>query len=78
MFGYWQARRFVVNRLRFVDAVHGIGAPVIAGLGAALLVAPFTILPLIGTGTALLFGASVALGVKAGAREIRGRLGSGD
>jgi hypothetical protein len=33
--------------------------------------------PLIGTGTALLFGLSVALGVSSGARDIRKRLGAG-
>ena len=78
MIGYWQARKFVTSKLRFVDAVHGLGAPVIAGLVAALVAAPFTLLPFIGAGTALLFGASVALGVRAGAQEIRGRLSSGD
>jgi len=34
-------------------------------------------LPLVGTGTAILFGASVALGVNAGARDIRKRIGAG-
>jgi hypothetical protein len=35
------------------------------------------ILPLVGTGTAVLFGLGVALGVSAGAKEIRKRIGAG-
>ena len=76
-FGYWQARKFTTNRLRFVDAVHRPIAPVIAGIGAALVAIPLAaFLPLIGTGTALLFGAAVATGVASGAREIRRRIGA--
>lgn len=78
LFGYWQARRFTQNKLRYVDAVHKAIAPVIAGVGAALIAAPVVaLLPLVGTGTALLFGTGVAMGVSAGAREIRRRIGSG-
>jgi len=78
LIGYWQARQFTQNRLRFVDAVHKGIAPVLAGVGAALVLAPVTwLVPFIGTGTALLFGVGVAMGVKAGSREIRKRIGSG-
>jgi hypothetical protein len=77
-FGYWQARQFTQNRLRYVDAVHKATAPVLAGLAAAVIALPFVwFLPLVGTGTALLFGGSVALGVNAGSRDIRKRLGAG-
>jgi hypothetical protein len=76
--GFWQARQFTQNKLRFVDAVHRPGTSVIAGVGAALIAAPVVwLLPLVGIGTALLFGAGVALGVNSGAKEIRKRIGSG-
>lgn len=79
--GYFGARRFVSQRLRFVDAVQKPGVPLVAGLGAALLAAPIVwALPLVGAGTAILFGASVGAGVRAGRRVIRlaeYRIGSG-
>ena len=59
MFGYWQARQFTQNKLRFVDGVHKMGVPLLAGLGAALI------------------ALGVALGVSAGAKEIRKRIGAG-
>jgi hypothetical protein len=78
IFGYWQARQFTQNKLRFVDGVHKMAVPFLAGLGAALVAAPIVwILPLVGTGTALLFGLGVGLGVSAGAKEIRKRIGAG-
>lgn len=75
-FGYTIARRFVRSKLRYVDASRSRRAPWLAAAGAALLASPFTFLPLIGGGTALLFGASVGLGVAHGARDTR-HLGSG-
>ena len=76
--GYWQARQFTQNKLRYVDAVHKAIVPVGAGIAAALLAAPVVwLVPLIGAGTALLFGAGVGMGVAAGARDIRKRLGAG-
>jgi hypothetical protein len=78
LFGFWQARRFTVNRLQYVDAVQNGLAPVLAGVGAAIIAAPVVwFLPLVGTGTAILFGLSVALGVSSGARDIRKRIGTG-
>jgi hypothetical protein len=78
LIGYWQARQFTHNKLRYVDAVHKATAPVIAGVAAAAIAAPVVwVLPLVGAGTALLFGGSVAMGVAAGARDIRKRLGAG-
>lgn len=76
--GYWQARQFTHNKLRYVDAVHKAMVPVLAGIGAAIIATPVVwLVPLIGTGTALLFGGAVALGVNAGARDIRRRLSAG-
>ena len=69
--GYAQAKTFVVRRLRYVDAVQNAFAPIIAGALAAVAVVPFTLLPLIGVGTALTFGLAVGTGVAAGAREVR-------
>jgi hypothetical protein len=78
LLGYWQAKRFTRNRLRFVDAVQKPTSAALAGLGAAAIAWPVTwLLPIVGTGTALLFGAAVAVGVSAGARDIRRRIGGG-
>lgn len=76
--GYLQARNFVVRRLTYVDAVHRPGAALLAGIGAAVVAAPIAwIAPLIGTGTAILFGTGVGMGVAQGARELRRRLRPG-
>jgi hypothetical protein len=74
--GYHQARHYVQQRLRYVDAVHGLRAPVLAGTAAALVAAPVVaVLPVVGIGTAVLFGVGVGAGVAAGARSIRRRIG---
>lgn len=71
-FGYITARKFVRDRLKFVDAAQTLRAPIIAGVAAWAIAVPLTwLLPLVGMGTALLFGVSVALGVRAGAKDIR-------
>jgi hypothetical protein len=76
--GYVQARAFTANKLRYVDAVHRMSVPIMAGVGAACVAAPVVwILPIVGAGTAVLFGAGVAAGVASGAREIRKRIGAG-
>jgi hypothetical protein len=78
LIGYWQSKQFVQNKLRFVEAVHKASAALLAGIAAAAVAMPVVwLLPLVGTGTALLFGVSVALGVNAGARDIRKRIGAG-
>ncbi|HSJ07134.1 MAG TPA: hypothetical protein VK936_10545 [Longimicrobiales bacterium] len=70
--GYVRSRSFVARRLRYVDAVQSPAAPLIAGAAAAVVAAPVVwILPVIGTGTALLFGAAVGVGTRAGIRQIR-------
>ena len=76
--GYWQARQFTQNKLRYVEGVHKAFIPVAVGAVAALIATPVVwLLPLVGGGTALLFGGGVAMGVAAGARDIRKRLGAG-
>jgi hypothetical protein len=70
--GYSQARAFMRNRLRFVDAAQTMWAPLLAGAGAAVIALPIVgLLPLVGSGTALAFGASVGFGVANGQRDIR-------
>lgn len=74
IFGFITARRFVRERLRYVDAVQGRRAALLAGVGAAVLSAlPFAFVPLpfFGLGTSLFFGFSVGAGVRAGTRDIR-------
>ncbi len=77
--GYGTARRLVRERLRYVEAALRPSAAVIAGLAAFLIaggvVSLVTIIPMlhyvIGGGTALVFGASVGLGVRSGANDVK-------
>jgi len=75
--GYGTARRFVRDRLRYVDSAHKPTVPLIVGVAAILIAVPIvnliSILPLVhlGGGAAIALGASVGLGVRAGAKDIR-------
>jgi hypothetical protein len=75
--GYGTARRFVRDRLRFVDSAHKPSVPLIVGIVAFLVCVPIvnliSILPLVhlGGGAALLLGASVGLGTRAGSKDVR-------
>jgi hypothetical protein len=70
--GYIKTRDFVHQRMRYVDAVQQRRAPLVAGVVAALAVAPIAwALPFVGTGAALLFGAGIGAGTRAGASRIR-------
>ena len=69
-------RRFVRERLRYVDAVQKKRAALLAGGLAAVAAVPVVaLLPVVGAGTALLFGGGVGFGVYKGARDVRGRRG---
>ena len=69
---YAGSRRFVRERLRFVDAVQRRSAPLVAGAGALAAAALLALLlPFVGIGTAVSIGAAVAMGVAAGAKDIR-------
>lgn len=78
-FGYGAARRFVRERLRYVDAALTPGAAIGAGLGAAivgaLIVTPLGWIPLVGNlvsmGTAIVFGIGTGLGARAGAVDVK-------
>ena len=64
--GYALSRRFVRERLRFVDAAQRGTAPWIAAAGALLVGAVAAlILPFVGAGTAISFAIAVGLGVGA-------------
>ncbi len=70
-FGFRETRRFVRRRLRYIDSVHSLKAPFIAGAAATLVAGPVVwVLPLVGAGTALLFGVGVGSGFAAGAKDI--------
>jgi hypothetical protein len=78
LFGYLKSRQFVRDRLRFVDAAHKPSAPVIAGVGAALVAAPVVwLLPVVGAPAAVIFGVGVGWGVHHGSRDTRKRLPGG-
>lgn len=72
LFGYLQARKFVRRRLRFVDVIEKPGTPIVAGTVAALAAGPIAwLLPVIGIGSAVIFGTGVGLGVRHGARDVK-------
>ena len=74
--GFTITRRFVRDRLRYVDAVQKKRAPILAGAVALAVATPVVwLLPVVGAGTALVFGGSVAFGVHKGARDVRGHRG---
>jgi len=71
LFGYVKSRKFVRERLRFVDSIQSPAAPFVAGSVAGLAAIPFAFLPLVAIPTAVLFGLGVGAGVAAGARDSR-------
>ena len=76
--GYSQARAFVRDRLRYVDAAQSWFAPFVASAGALLIAIPVVaFLPIVGAGTALAFGLSVGFGVANGQKDIRRALPPG-
>jgi hypothetical protein len=73
-YGYFQARVFTRRKLQFVDAAQTGVAPVVAGVGAAVVAgAVVAFIPFVGAGTAILFGAGVGAGVAGGQSDIRHR-----
>ncbi|MBM4193805.1 MAG: hypothetical protein FJ202_05420 [Gemmatimonadetes bacterium] len=70
--GYGTARRFVRERLRYVDSAHSPAAPIIAGVVACAVAVPVVwFLPIVGAGTALAFGLSVGFGARAGSADVK-------
>jgi hypothetical protein len=76
---YGTARRFVRERLRYVESALTPFAAVAAGVIAAVVAAPVVgvlhIIPLVGSlvtgATAVVFGLSVGLGVRSGAQDVK-------
>ncbi len=72
VFGYSAAKKFVRDRLRFVDGAHKPATPFIAGIGAYLVaLVVVALLPIVGWGTAAAFALSVAFGTAAGSKEVK-------
>ena len=72
IFGYNAAKRFVRDRLRFVEGAHKPTAPIIAGISTFLIGwLVVGLLPIVGIGTAISFALSVAFGAAAGSREVK-------
>ena len=72
LFSHWRARQYTRNRLRYVDVVQNPITPLVAGIGAAIVAAPVVwLLPIIGTGTAIAFGAGIGTGVFLGAKDVK-------
>ncbi len=69
-FGFATARRYVRDRLKYVEGIQTMKAPILAGIVATIVFSPLALLPFVGIGTAIVFGLSVGLGVRAGARDI--------
>ena len=66
------ARRFVRDRLRYVDSVQKGFVPFLAGAAALAVMLPVVaVIPILGIGTALTVGLATGSGVAAGVRDIR-------
>ena len=72
IFGFAFARDYTIRRLRFVDGVRNPIWPWVVGLVAAVIAAPIMwLLPLVGGGTALLFGVTTGLGTASGVKALK-------
>ncbi len=68
--GYVQSRRFVRDRLRFVEAVQKPLVPIIAGVAAAVVAAPVVwLLPIVNAASATILGVGVGVGVHHGVKD---------
>jgi hypothetical protein len=76
--GYLRSRSFVARRMRYVDAIQSPATPLVAAAAATAVAAPIVwVLPIIGAGTALVFGAAVGIGTRAGVKRIRRSISPG-
>lgn len=70
-FAYSAARRFVRDRLRFVEGARKFRLAILAAAGVFVITIPFAwLLPFVGAGTALALAAGVGVGVAAGSRDL--------
>lgn len=71
-YGYTTARRFVRDRLRFVEGARKPHIPFVVAMAVLAVTIPVAwILPFVGVGSALALGAGVGAGVAAGGRDLR-------
>lgn len=69
---YMKVRDFVSERLRFVDAAQKRSTPWLAGVAATFALSPVVaVLPVLGAGTAIVFGIVVGTAVRKGQHEVR-------
>ena len=72
IFGHTRARSFVGRRLRFTSFVEKPSLGVVAGVAATVVAVPVVaVIPVIGVGTALVFGAGVGTGAALGAKDAK-------
>ena len=69
--GFALARRFVISRLRFVDAIRSPLAPIMAGLLAAVVTWPLAVLPILTTGMSALFWIGAGIGTASGVKALK-------
>ncbi len=71
-FGYSTARRFVRDRLRFVEGARKPHIPFVVAFAILAVAIPLAwLLPFVGVGSALALGVGVGVGVAAGGRDLR-------
>ena len=70
-YGYFKSRKFVRERLRFVESVHKPAAPVVVAVATTLAVGVLVSLPFVPLGavTAVLTGVGIGVGVRHGAKD---------
>lgn len=72
IFGHMRSRKFVGRRLRFTSVVEKPGIGLAAGVVATIVASPVVaLLPIVGVGTAVAFGAGVGTGVALGAQDAK-------
>ena len=72
IFGHTRARSFVGRRLRFTSFVEKPALGLMAGVAATVVASPVVaLLPLVGAGTAIVFGAGVGTGAALGAKDAK-------
>ncbi len=70
--GHTRARSFVGRRLRFTSLVEKPYLGIAAGVTAAVVASPVAaLLPLVGAGTAIVFGAGAGTGAALGAKDAK-------
>ncbi len=72
IFGHTKARKFVGRRLRFTSIVEKPYLGVAVGVAATVVASPVVaLLPLVGVGTAIAFGAGVGTGTALGVSDAK-------